>query len=153
MNEVFKDALDNEIVFEANDFQFVQKDKKIHDTKFETKTTTFAKDAFKRFCKNKSSVVGAIIIGLLLLGSLALPSLMFFIYKFIQIFVPKVKSLFENLSNVINFCKQKMPNIPITLNHVLTNKNLDYFRFFLIKFINLIFTKVKFWTLFYNNRI
>ena len=53
MNEVFKDALDNEIVFEANDFQFVQKDKKIHDTKFETKTTTFAKDAFKRFCGEK----------------------------------------------------------------------------------------------------
>ena len=43
--------------------------RKIHDQKFETKPTTFAKDAFKRFCKNKSSVVGAIIIGILLLGS------------------------------------------------------------------------------------
>ena len=45
------------------------KDAKIHDQKFETKPTTFAKDAFKRFCKNKSSVVGAIIVGILLIGS------------------------------------------------------------------------------------
>ena len=45
------------------------KDSQIHDEKFKTKPTTFAKDAFKRFCKNKSSVVGAVIIGILLLGS------------------------------------------------------------------------------------
>ena len=57
----------------AEDFTFVQVDKKIYDKKFETKTTTFAKDAFKRFCKNKSSVVGAIIIGTLLLFSFLLP--------------------------------------------------------------------------------
>lgn len=55
------------------DFTFVQVDKKIYDKKFETKTTTFAKDAFKRFCKNKSSVVGAIIIGTLLLLSFLMP--------------------------------------------------------------------------------
>ncbi len=42
---------------------------KIHDEKFDTKATTFAKDALKRFAKNKSSVVGATIIGILLLGS------------------------------------------------------------------------------------
>ncbi len=55
------------------DFEFVQVDKKIHDSKFETKPTTFAKDAFKRFCKNKSSVVGAIVIGFLLLCSFVVP--------------------------------------------------------------------------------
>lgn len=55
------------------DFEFVQIDKKIHDSEFETKPTTFAKDAFKRFCKNKSSVVGAIIIGVLLLCSFIVP--------------------------------------------------------------------------------
>ena len=44
-------------------------DTNIHDEKFKTKPTTFAKDAFKRFCKNKSSVVGAVIIGILLIGS------------------------------------------------------------------------------------
>ena len=57
----------------SEDFTFVQVDKKIYDKKFETKTTTFAKDAFKRFCKNKSSVVGAIIIGLLLVLSFLMP--------------------------------------------------------------------------------
>lgn len=65
----------NEKVYEpsSEDFTFVQVDKKIYDKKFETKTTTFAKDAFKRFCKNKSSVVGAIIIGILLVLSFLMP--------------------------------------------------------------------------------
>ncbi len=56
---------------DASMFELVNQDinAKIHDQKFETKPTTFAKDAFRRFCKNKSSVVGAIIIGILLLGS------------------------------------------------------------------------------------
>lgn len=56
-----------------NSFDFAQKDKAIHDTKFLTKPTTFLKDAFRRFCKNKSSVAGAIILGILLLGSLIIP--------------------------------------------------------------------------------
>ena len=54
-------------------FSFAQENKKITDSKFETKPTTFAKDAFKRFCKNKSSVVAAFIIGFLLLGSFLIP--------------------------------------------------------------------------------
>ena len=56
---------------DASKFVLVNQEvgKKIHDQKFETRPTTFARDAFKRFCKNKSSVVGAIIIGTLLLGS------------------------------------------------------------------------------------
>ena len=56
---------------DASKFVLVNKDinAKIHDQKFETRPTTFARDAFKRFCKNKSSVVGAIIIGVLLMGS------------------------------------------------------------------------------------
>jgi len=57
--------------FDDSMFELVNVDetKKIHDQKFETKATTFARDAFKRFCKNKSSVVGAIIIALLMFGS------------------------------------------------------------------------------------
>lgn len=56
---------------DASKFTLVNKDKdqRIHDQKFETRPTTFARDAFKRFCKNRSSVVGAIIIGILLMGS------------------------------------------------------------------------------------
>ena len=42
-----------EIKVTEKDFELVQKDQKIHDVKFESKPTTFWKDAFKRFCKNK----------------------------------------------------------------------------------------------------
>ena len=63
----------NEIQVTSEDFKLVQMDKKIHDTKFESKPTTFAKDAFRRFCKNKSSVVAAIIIGFLVLCAIIIP--------------------------------------------------------------------------------
>ena len=58
---------------DASKFEFVNQEAggKIHDAKLQTKPTTFAKDALKRFAKNKSSVVGAIIIGVLLIGSFA----------------------------------------------------------------------------------
>ncbi len=67
------DAYGNEFEISKSDFQLTQVDKKIHDKKFETKATTFGKDALKRFCKNKSSVVAAFIIGLLMLLSFILP--------------------------------------------------------------------------------
>ena len=72
---VYTDSSDVEhkIHLTSTSFNFAQKDKSIHDTKFLTKPTTFIKDAFKRFCKNKSSVAGAIILGILLLGSLIIP--------------------------------------------------------------------------------
>jgi len=72
-NKKIFDAQGNEVKLSSADFEFCQVDKKIHDTKFETKATTFAKDAFKRFCKNKSSVVGAFIIGFLVLLSVFVP--------------------------------------------------------------------------------
>lgn len=72
-NKKLYDAYGNEIVVNADDFKLVQSDKKITDTKFETKTTTFLKDAFRRFYKNKSSVVGAIIISILILLALIVP--------------------------------------------------------------------------------
>ena len=50
------------IDFRPDDFQLVQQNIRITDKKLETKPTTFLKDAFRRFCKNKSSVVGAIIL-------------------------------------------------------------------------------------------
>lgn len=73
MAEKIYDAYGNEVITKENSFKLCQSDVKIFDTKFETKTTTFFKDAFKRFCKNKSSVVGAIIIGLLILLSIIIP--------------------------------------------------------------------------------
>ena len=67
------DAYGNEFEVSDKDFAFVQQDSKIHDVKFDTKPTTFAKDALKRFAKNKSSVVGAIIIGFILLLAIIIP--------------------------------------------------------------------------------
>ncbi len=71
----YKDSGNVQRVIELNDndFEFVQQEKSIHDVKFKTKPTTFLKDAFKRFCKNKSSVVAACILGVLLLCSFTLP--------------------------------------------------------------------------------
>lgn len=54
-------------------FRFVQTGGKISDDKLSTKTTSFSQDAFRRFCKNKSSVVGAIVLGILILFALFVP--------------------------------------------------------------------------------
>ena len=59
--------------FLANDFELVQSDKAIKDKKLETKPTTFFKDALKRFRKNKSSVVAAIILSILILMAIFVP--------------------------------------------------------------------------------
>ena len=67
------DAKGVEEVVDSKAFELVQKNKVIHDVKFETKTTTYFKDAFKRFCKNKSSIVAGIIIGLLLIMAFTVP--------------------------------------------------------------------------------
>lgn len=54
-------------------FNFVQDENRFADAKLKTKTTTFAKDSFRRFCKNKSSVVGAIVLGILVLLTIFVP--------------------------------------------------------------------------------
>lgn len=62
------------IAFDSSkDFEFVQLDSSIHDQKFKTKPTTFIKDALKRFVKNKSSVVAASILGVLILMAIIVP--------------------------------------------------------------------------------
>ncbi|MCM1289866.1 MAG: ABC transporter permease [Corallococcus sp.] len=59
--------------FKENAFKFVQTDAKISDTKLDTKPRSALQDAFKRFCKNKSSVVAAVILGILILLALLVP--------------------------------------------------------------------------------
>lgn len=54
-------------------FRFVQADAKLHDVKFENKPVGYLKDAFRRFCKNRSSVVAAIIIAVMLVFSFIAP--------------------------------------------------------------------------------
>ena len=59
--------------FQPGDFELTQANKKIYDAKFETKATTFAVDAVRRFAKNKSSVVAAFLIGTLLFLAIFVP--------------------------------------------------------------------------------
>ena len=61
------------IDFRPDDFTLVQQNIRIMDKKLETKPTTFLKDAFRRFCKNKSSVVAAIILAILIAMTILVP--------------------------------------------------------------------------------
>ena len=54
-------------------FNFVNSSNKIADKKLDTKPTSFAKDAFKRFCKNKSSVVAFFVLGIIILLAIFVP--------------------------------------------------------------------------------
>jgi oligopeptide transport system permease protein len=54
-------------------FRFADPNRKTGDKKLDTKQMSYAKDVFRRFCKNKSSVVAAIIIILLVLFAILVP--------------------------------------------------------------------------------
>jgi oligopeptide transport system permease protein len=54
-------------------FRFADPSRKTGDKKFDTKQMSYAKDVFVRFCKNKSSVVAAIIICLLVIFAILVP--------------------------------------------------------------------------------
>ena len=66
--------VEKSIEISKDDFKFVQQDSSIHDLKFDTKPTTFFKDAMRRFAKNKSSVAASFILGILILLTIILPS-------------------------------------------------------------------------------
>ncbi len=53
--------------------RFADPGRRTGDKKFDTKPMSYAKDVFRRFCKNKSSVVAAIIIFLLVLFAIFVP--------------------------------------------------------------------------------
>lgn len=54
-------------------FEFYKRDESIHDKKLETKPVGYFKDAMRRFAKNKSSVIAAYIILILLLFAIFVP--------------------------------------------------------------------------------
>lgn len=62
------------INFRDDDFVLVQQDKRVTDKKLDTKPTTFFKDALRRFRKNKASVAGSIILGILILLTIIVPA-------------------------------------------------------------------------------
>ena len=54
-------------------FEFADRRDISHDKKFETKPVGYFQDAFRRFCKNKGSIVGAIVILILVLYAIIAP--------------------------------------------------------------------------------
>ena len=54
-------------------FKFANTEGRLTDKKIETKPVSYARDVWKRFCKNKSSVVAACIIAFLLLFAIFVP--------------------------------------------------------------------------------
>ena len=57
----------------ASAFEFVPEEGRMHDKKLESKPVGYFRDAFNRFCRNKSSVVAAIIILVLVLYAVFVP--------------------------------------------------------------------------------
>ncbi len=71
----YVDSVHNEhtIEIKEGDFKLVQSDIKLHDEAMQSKPTTFFKDALRRFAKNKSSIVGAVVLGVILLSAIFVP--------------------------------------------------------------------------------
>ena len=96
-------------------FRFATKNDLTHDSKFETKPVSYFQGAFQRFCKNKGSVVGGIVIACLVLFAIFAPLFTPFqpkYYDMVYAYVTPKSNLFAN-SN-INFWdggKQKDTNI------------------------------------------
>ena len=57
----------------AEKFRFTTKNDLSHDSKFETKPVSYFQGAFQRFCKNKGSVVAAVVIAILVLFAILAP--------------------------------------------------------------------------------
>ena len=69
-----KDNMENKYInIPKEKFEFANKDQKLTDKKFDTKPIGYFKDAFIRFCKNKASVVAAIIIIIVILYAFIVP--------------------------------------------------------------------------------
>ena len=66
-------AEEKSVQFKDDDFQLIQTNQRIMDTKLETKPTTFFRDALRRFRKNKSSVAGFFILSILILLAIIVP--------------------------------------------------------------------------------
>ena len=57
----------------ASEFEFVPMEGREHDKKLESKPVGYFRDAFNRFCRNKASVIAAVIILFLLLYAIIVP--------------------------------------------------------------------------------
>ena len=127
MENKYLDANGAEINLSSADFELVQSKEKIFDRAFETKPTTFIKDAFKRFCKNKSSVVATYIIGIIVLMAIIVPFLIPFDIKTTHtaegLLLPKVfeagTGFWDGTEKIYAFAYDESKELPYDYN----NKN------------------------------
>ena len=73
MSDKKKDVDVNQTKIDKSQFEFVQKDKKLYDKKFQTKPIGYFKDAMGRFAKNRTNVVASTILAILILLSIFVP--------------------------------------------------------------------------------
>lgn len=66
--------LNTEESIDKSQFEFVQKEDKIYDKKFQTKPIGYFKDAMIRFAKNKTNVIATTILALLIILSILVPT-------------------------------------------------------------------------------
>ena len=59
--------------YNSDMFEFIQKDEKLYDKKFETKPIGYFKDALIRFRKNRGNVVATLILFAIILGTVLIP--------------------------------------------------------------------------------
>ncbi|WP_427339475.1 hypothetical protein [Caloranaerobacter sp. DY30410] len=74
-----KTAVDKKI--NKSDFEFVQLDTEIHDQEFEGQAIGFFKDAMLRFVKNRSALVAAIIISIIVILAIFGPMMNKYTYR------------------------------------------------------------------------
>ncbi|MCL2522080.1 MAG: ABC transporter permease [Erysipelotrichales bacterium] len=72
-NKKVKDAHGNDVEITKASFTLSHDNKPILDRKFDRKPTTFTKDAFRRFCKNRSSLAAFFILAFLILSAFLIP--------------------------------------------------------------------------------
>jgi len=92
-------------------FQFANQNNLKHDRKFDTKPVSYFQGAFRRFCKNKGSIVGGIVIVILVLFAIIAPFFTPFspaYYDQMYAYVTPKNKLFAN-SNIDFWdgCKEK----------------------------------------------
>ncbi|MDD3831050.1 MAG: ABC transporter permease [Clostridia bacterium] len=103
-----------------NKFVFAQLDDRLHDKKFDTKPIGYFKDAWLRFKKNKSSVVAACIIILIVLFALIAPLVSQYDVTYIDTTYNKMPARNEFLSNfgIATGCKDKQMNNNLLLRNI-----------------------------------
>ena len=99
-------------------FVLVNENKKLHDKELVTKPIGFFKDAMYRFAKNKGSIVGAIVIGILVLYALIIPIFSRYTVSYNDVYyafvLPKVFN--SEKFDFLDGCKKQTTNLTTFIN-------------------------------------